>query len=72
MAGDVFQLLGDIFTQLLERTAASVAAIARRQDFFLSLKMIGQRCAIVAAFGGRFLISVRLGGCPLCLGGGSV
>jgi len=65
MAGNIFQFLGDIFTQLLERATTSTAAIARRQDFFLTFQMIGQRCAIVGAFGRSLLISLRLGGC-LC------
>jgi len=70
MAGDVFQLFRHVFAQRLERATAIVAAITRREDFFLSLEMIRQRCAIMGALAGSVLISIRFRGCLLRLGGG--
>ena len=58
MAGDVFQLFCHVFAELLERATAIAAGITRRQDFFLALKMIGQRRTIVDAPGGGIFVSV--------------
>jgi hypothetical protein len=69
MAGDVFELFCHVLAELLKRAATITAAITWRQDFFLSLKMIGQRCAIVGALGRSLLIS--FGDCLLRRAGGS-
>ena len=58
MAGNVFQLPGHVFAELLERTAAIAAGITRRQDFFLAFKVIGQRRAIMGALGGKVFVGV--------------
>ncbi|WP_231579648.1 hypothetical protein, partial [Pseudorhodobacter antarcticus] len=67
VAGDVFQFFCHLLTKLLECATAIAAGVTRRQDFFLTLKMIGQRCAIVGAFGRSPLIRISFGGCLLCL-----
>jgi len=69
VAGDVFQLFGDIFAELLELTTAIAAGVAGREYLFLALKVVRQRSAIVGALGWGGLIRFIFGCCLLCLGG---
>ena len=55
-AGDVFQLLGDIFAEALETVAAIGASLARRQNRLFTRQMIRQGAALrLLLRGGRRL-----------------
>jgi hypothetical protein len=40
VAGDIFQLFGDIFAELLERTAAIAAGITGQEDLVLAFEVL--------------------------------
>jgi len=61
VAGDIFQLFGDIFAELLERTTTVAAGVAGRQYLFLAFEVVRQRCAIVGALGRGDLIGIAFG-----------
>ena len=69
VARNIFQLFGDILAQLLEHTAAIAAGITGQEYLFLAFKVVGQRCAIVGAFGRGDLIGIAFGRSLLRLGG---
>jgi hypothetical protein len=54
-AGDRCQFFGDVLADLAQRTAAVIALLTGQQNFILPIQMIGQRDAVVCAFGARRL-----------------
>ncbi len=68
----MFQLFGDIFAGLFERTtaiAAIAAGVAGREYLLPALEVVRQRCAIAGASGRGGLLRVAFGRCLLRLGG---
>lgn len=52
---DRFQFLGNIFADLVQGTAAVIARVPGRQNLILPIQMLGQRCVVMLALGGRWL-----------------